>query len=139
MFEPVYYELCVKNVGDVAEVYPYAIHPIQGEVLMKVDGWGSRVYGEGEIKVTAMPLANVLSRFSGSVAVKMDCEGCEESLLYTPCDLIRRSDEYIVEIHPNVDMNGILSYMKSCGFEYKPKIIYSRDLAIYHFSRKHLQ
>jgi len=139
VFEPVYYELCVKNVGDVAEVYPYAIHTIQGEVLMKIDGGMSRIYDKGEIKVIAMPLTSVLSRFSGSVAVKMDCEGCEASLLYTPCDLIRRADEYIVEIHPNVDMNGILSYMKSCGFEYKPKTIYSRDLAIYHFFRRHPQ
>jgi len=135
VFEPVYYELCVKNVGDVAEVYPYAIHPTQGKVLIKIAGAESRVYDKGETKVTAMPLARVLSRFSGSVAVKIDCEGCEESLLHTPCDLIRRADEYIVEIHPNVDMNGILSYMKGCGFEYKPKIIYRRGLAIYHFSR----
>jgi len=135
VFEPVYYELCVKNIGDVAEVHPHAIHWIEGKARMKIMGSASMISNEGEVEVFTKPLASVLSRVSGHVAVKMDCEGCEESLLHTPCDLIRRADEYIVEIHPNVNTYDIINYMKRCGFGYKPKTAYWHNVAIYHFFR----
>jgi hypothetical protein len=71
------------------------------------------------------------------VAVKMDCEGCEESILYTPCDMLRRAEEYIIEIHPLVSMESIVRYMESCGFKVSPRKVHSSKLAIYHFRRRH--
>jgi FkbM family methyltransferase len=110
VFEPAYYEICVKNIGDVAEVYPYAIHWTANEVKIETAGGSSKVSGKGKISIPTKPLASILSQVSGRIAVKMDCEGFEESLPHTPCDLIRKVNEYIIEIHPSVDTNSIINY-----------------------------
>jgi FkbM family methyltransferase len=98
VFEPVYYDLCKSNIGDVAEVHPMAVHWSKGVVVFKVSGTGSRIAPNGEKVAEAVTLAEILSSLTGRVAVKMDCEGCEESILHTPCDILRRAEEYIVEI-----------------------------------------
>jgi hypothetical protein len=65
------------------------------------------------------------------------CEGCEESILLTPCDILRKAEEYIVEIHLQVSMESIVRYMERCGFSVSPRLVYSSEQAIYHF-RRHL-
>jgi len=137
VFEPVYYELCRRNVGDVAEVYPQAVHWSKGVLRFRVGGGVSQVAPDGEKVVEAVTLAEVLSSLTGSVAVKMDCEGCEEVLLHTPCEVIGRAEEYVIEIHPWVDMERIVKYMEDCGFDSSPRLIYSSRLSIYHFRKKH--
>jgi FkbM family methyltransferase len=137
VFEPVYYDLCKSNIGDVAEVHPMAVHWSKGVVVFKVSGTGSRIAPNGEKVAEAVTLAEILSSLTGRVAVKMDCEGCEESILHTPCDILRRAEEYIVEIHSRVSMESIVRYIERCGFSASPRLVYSSDLAIYHF-RRHL-
>jgi len=135
VFEPVYYELCRRNIGDVAEVYPQAVYWSKGVLRFRVSGLGSRVAPDGEKVVEAVTLAEVLSSLTGSVAVKMDCEGCEEVLLHTPCEVISRAEEYVIEFHPWNDMEGIVKYMEDCGFNSSLRVA-SSDTAIYYYFRK---
>jgi len=136
VFEPVYYELCKHNVGDVAEVYPQAVHRSKGALRLRSSGGQSRATSDGEKVVETVTLAEVLSSLTGSVAVKMDCEGCEEVLLHTPCEVIGRAEEYVVEFHPLVDMERAVKYMEDCGFDSSPRLTYSSRLVIYHFRKK---
>jgi FkbM family methyltransferase len=138
VFEPVYYEICKRNVGEVSEVYPQAVHYRKEVLRFKINGLGSRSSLNGERATDTITLNNVLNSLSGNIAVKMDCEGCEEALIYTPCDVLRRVEEYIVEIHPWVSMESIVRYMESCGFSASPRLVYSSDHIIYHFRRRHL-
>jgi FkbM family methyltransferase len=133
VFEPVYYDLCKSNVGDVAEVRPQAVHWSKGVLVFKVSGGRSRIAHSGEEMAETVTLSELLSSLTGRVAVKMDCEGCEESILHTPCDILRRSEEYIVETHPWVSMESIVRYMESCGFS-----VSLRKQDIYHFRRHRL-
>jgi FkbM family methyltransferase len=135
VFEPVYYDLCKSNIGDVAEVHPMAVHWSKGVVVFEVRGMESRIAPNGEKVAEAVTLAEILSSLTGRVAVKMDCEGCEESILLTPCDILRKAEEYIVEIHSRVSMESIVRYMERCGFSVSPRLVYSSELAIYHFCR----
>jgi FkbM family methyltransferase len=137
VFEPVYYDLCRSNVGDVAEVRSQAVHWSKGVAVFEVRGAESRITLGGEKVAETVTLAEILSSLTGRVAVKMDCEGCEESILDTPCDILRRAEEYIIEIHPLVSMESIVRYMESCGFKVSPRKVHSSKLAIYHFRRRH--
>ena len=74
-----------------------------------------------------------MNSLTGNIAVKMDCEGCEEALIRTPCDVLRKAEEYIVEIHPLVSVESVMKYMESCGFSASPRKVYSSELVIYHF------
>jgi len=64
VFEPVYYDLCRRNVGDVAEVYPYAVHWSKGRLKFKVSGGGSRADPSGEKVAETVTLAEILSSFN---------------------------------------------------------------------------
>jgi FkbM family methyltransferase len=137
VFEPVYYDLCGSSVGDVAEVRPQAIHWRKEVLRFEVKGLGSRSSLSGEGVSDATTLSNVLNSLTGNIAVKMDCEGCEEALIYTPCDVLKKVEKYIVEIHPWISMESVVRYMESCGFNASPRLVYSSEHAIYHFRRRH--
>jgi len=133
VFEPVYYDLCRSNVGDVAEVHPQAIHWRKEVLRFEAKGSGSRSSPGGERVSDTITLSDVLNSLTGNIAVKMDCEGCEEALIHTPCDVLRKAEEYIVEIHPLVSVESVVKYMESCGFSASPRKVYSSELVIYHF------
>uniref|UniRef100_A0A7J2U3Z6 FkbM family methyltransferase n=1 Tax=Ignisphaera aggregans TaxID=334771 RepID=A0A7J2U3Z6_9CREN len=137
VFEPVYYDLCRSNIGDVAEVHPQAIHWRKEALRFEVKGLGSRSSLSGERVSDATTLSDVLNSLSGNIAVKMNCEGCEKALIYTPCDVLKKVEEYIVEIHPWISMESVVRYMESCGFNASLRLVYSSEHAIYHFRRRH--
>jgi FkbM family methyltransferase len=137
VFEPVYYDLCKSNVGDVAEVHPQAIHWKKEVLHFQVKGSGSRSSPSGERASDTITLTDVLNSLTGSIAVKMDCEGCEEALIHTPCNVLRRADEFIVEMHPWVSMESVVRYMESCGFSASQRLVYSSGTVIYHFRKYH--
>ena len=75
---------------------------------------------EGEA-VRVVDLGSVLASAAGEerLVVKMDCEGCEYSLLLKPCETLQLADQYLVEIHGAY--NVIASRMHECGF--KPRLV----------------
>jgi FkbM family methyltransferase len=138
VFEPVYYDICKRNVGDIAEVYPQAVGWSRRALRFKVREGCSQVAPDGDRVVETITLAEVLNSLTGKVAVKMDCEGCEEAILHTPCEVISKAEEYIIEIHPCCDARSIVKYMEEkCGFNTSLRLAYSDNLAIYHFRRRH--
>ena len=133
VYEPVYYDLCKKNIGDVALVYPYAIHNRRGTIRLRKQGGRSHVAGGstsdyGEI-VEAMTItfSDVLSELQGDVGMKIDCEGCEEYLTEVPCSLLRRVSEYIVEVHKWVDIKKLVNHFKSCRFSSLVRKLYDEN------------
>jgi len=59
VYEPVYYEICKRNLSDVADVYPYAIYKERGRIRLIVEGGRSRVSteeigGNGIVEVKAV-------------------------------------------------------------------------------------
>jgi len=91
VFEPVYYELCKLNVGDVAEVYPQAVHWERKVLRFNVSGIASQPSVNGKRPAESITLTEVLSSLTGDIAVKMDYK---DSIPHTPCDMLRRAEEY---------------------------------------------
>jgi len=143
VYEPVYYEVCKRNLSDVAEVYPYAIYKERGRIRLIVEGGRSRTPTKeidssgGFVEVNAVTFEDVLSGVSGDVAVKVDCEGCEQYLAEVPCQVLRRAREYIVEVHPWIGgaRQMLLKHFKECGFRAEVKAVLDPDqgIEIYHF------
>jgi len=82
---------------------------------------------------------DVLQGVSGRVAVKVDCEGCEQYLVDVPCQILRKAREYIVEVHPWVGISEkILKHFEYCGYSADLKIsLDSRmDFKVWHFKLK---
>ncbi|MGC9079388.1 MAG: FkbM family methyltransferase, partial [Nanopusillaceae archaeon] len=52
-------------------------------------------------RVEAITLKEIIDMFNGENIdlLKMDCEGCEYSLLCLPDNVLKYSREYIIEIH----------------------------------------
>jgi hypothetical protein len=69
----------------------------------------------------------------GEFVTKMDCEGCEYSLLCLPDDILKYSREYIIEIHGSPQT--IISKFLRNG--YKMEIIKKDSwyLGVYYFYR----
>ena len=66
--------------------------------------------------------------------VKMDCEGCEWSLLPTPCAVIKKAEEYAIEIHGPEP--PLVRKMEKCGFSAKLHDRLASWLSIWHFKAK---
>ena len=65
--------------------------------------------------------------------VKMDCEGCEYSLLSLSCEDVKLAKQYIIEIHGSE--NPIIDKMMKCGYESKLIRKIANLIAIYHFTQ----
>lgn len=52
--------------------------------------------------------------FGASVVVKVDCEGCEYTLLSVPCHVVSRADEWLIEIHGA--HIPLVEHMSQCGY-----------------------
>jgi len=89
------------------------------------------------VEVDAVTFEDVLSGVSGDVAVKVDCEGCEQYLAEVPCQTLRRAREYIVEVHLGIGVarQRLLKHFEECGFRSEVKAILNpvQGLAVYHF------
>lgn len=49
------------------------------------------------------------------LCAKIDCEGCEYSLICEPCHVLKLVNEYIIEIHGSETI--IVDKMRKCGFQ----------------------
>jgi hypothetical protein len=74
----------------------------------------------------AVSLEELLSRHNAT-AIKMDCEGCEQELLETPCEVLKGIKEMIIELHYGLaDVQNIREKMRKCGFH---EVVLYDDLA----------
>jgi len=114
-YEPVFHEyaelnLWLNGVAKVAEVRPYGLWHEEDVLHVEVAGAGTGL-APGGLEIKVRPLAEALKEVD---AVKMDCEGCEWALLATPCDVVRRVEEYVIEVHGPAA--PILRKMERCGY-----------------------
>jgi len=128
VYEPVYYEICKRNLSEVADVYPYAIYKERGKIRLVVKGIESgwfieKVDNANIIEADAITFEDVLSGVSWDVAVKVDCEGCEQYLAEVPCQILGRARKYIVEVHPGIGeaRQRLLKHLEECGFRSEVK------------------
>jgi len=84
-------------------------------------GTGYRISAEAPVIIEVKNLGDILKevfRREGKVdLVKMDCEGCEYSLLNLPAEDIRLANQYVIEIHG--PENPIIDKMSESGYKHK--------------------
>jgi FkbM family methyltransferase len=99
------------NLAGSIELVEAGVWFREGELSVAEAG-ASTGFFEGNLRITVKPLAKVLKE--GWDLVKMDCEGCEYSLVALSCEDIRWCHRYVLEYHgpplPLVDK------FKSCGY-----------------------
>lgn len=118
-YEPVFhtyteYNLRLNNVKN-ATVHPYGLWVEDDELSISPAGLSTGLT-HGTLKIQVKPLAEALNNVN---VVKMDCEGCEWALIAVPCEVIRRAEEYVVEVHGPEPQ--LIRRMEKCGF--KPKLV----------------
>jgi FkbM family methyltransferase len=97
-WEPIFYEYAKKNLAlngvSNAEVLPYGLWTEATSYRVKLASTASGLSPGNDIEIKTMPAAEALN----VDVVKMDCEGCEWSLIALPCDALPRPLEYVIEI-----------------------------------------
>ena len=75
--------------------------------------------GDTEVRVvsSAKELLRISKEVGNDFVVKMDCEGCEFSLLAVPCEILKLAKQYVIEIH-GASMPLIDKFI-NCDFEYE--------------------
>jgi len=120
VYEPVFWREAEFNLrGKPAKVFPYGIWWDRREVKLSVENsmTGLRT---GDYIIETIPLSEVLQVHNPDV-IKMNCEGCEYSLLLLDCrNIITR--RWIVEIHGPEPV--LIEKFRECGLE--PHIVERR-------------
>jgi FkbM family methyltransferase len=128
-YEPIFYRYVEFNLRlnniDNATVHPYGVFSEEDVYEVALAGAGSGLF-VGNVQVKVVPVEKAIAE-----VVKMDCEGCEWSLLATPCDVVRRAEEYVVEIHGPEP--PLVRRMEKCGFSARLHSRLAPQVAIWHF------
>ncbi|MEM2781067.1 MAG: FkbM family methyltransferase [Candidatus Bathyarchaeia archaeon] len=84
-------------------------------------GTGLRMDGERQIALKVKGLGDVLKTIFNEEGridlVKMDCEGCEYSLLKLEKEIVKLSKQYVIEVHG--PESPIIDKMSVCGYRVK--------------------
>jgi FkbM family methyltransferase len=96
-YEPVFHRFIAKNleVNGLTNVvvHPYGLWTEADKFRVALAGVGTGLM-PGDVEIEVRPMADAITE-----VVKLDCEGCEWALIVLPCDIIRRAEEYAIEIH----------------------------------------
>ena len=126
-FKYVKFNLELNNVTN-ATVHPYGVFIEEDTYGVAVIGSSSGLFA-GDTKIKVMPIEEAITD-----VVKMDCEGCEWSLLSIPCAVIKRAEEYVIEIHGPEPL--IVRKLEKCGFLAKLCTRLAPQISIWHFKIK---
>lgn len=100
-------------------------------------GTGLRATAEAPVTVRVKRLGDILReifRREGRIdLVKMDCEGCEYSLLNLSTEDIRLAKQYIIEVHGSE--NPIMDKMSESGYKHKPIRNIASLIAVHYFTQ----
>jgi len=139
---PIAYQEMLKNIKlnnleDKIIPVNAGLSNLRGKICVRdydVDKAASTFYQSQDDKncvayVDALTLSDITERYGVLNGVlKMDCEGCEYVLLTTPCQVLLRFTEIIIECHG--DPNPLVNYLKNCGF--RVSVISLRDHLLLH-------
>jgi len=115
VYEPVFWQEAEFNLkGLSAIVYPYGVWWDRRKISVFVEDsmTGLRT---GELEIETVPLVEAAE---GVDVVKMNCEGCEYSLLLMDCESILER-QWIVEVHGPEPV--IMEKFRDCGL--RPRVI----------------
>ncbi len=126
-FEYVEFNLKLNNITN-ATVHPYGVFIEEDTYGVAITGSGSGLLA-GATQIKVMPIEEAIAD-----VVKMDCEGCEWSLLSIPCDVIKRAEEYAIEIHGPEPL--VVRKLEKCGFLAKLCTRLAPQISIWHFKIK---
>jgi len=117
VYEPVYWREAMQNLeGKPAAVYPYAVWRDRRKLKISLEGPGTGSHS-GDMEIETVPITDVLEVHNPDI-VKMDCEGCEWTLLWLDCELLKRF-RWFIEVHgPEIPLQDKL---RDCGLA--PKIV----------------
>lgn len=124
-FEPVrdYFEILKSNIelngaGEAVDAFNRGVWRRHGPIQLEKRGVATGLWVPAEGKGNAseaLSLGEALSiPGTSDLAVKMDCEGCEYSLLVEPCNTLTRATQYVVEIHGSPTI--LIDKMNECGY-----------------------
>lgn len=131
-YEPVYYKYVMRNLElnniTNATVHPYGMWTEEDvfHINLRKSASGLAV---GEFKIEVKPVEDVIAD-----VVKMDCEGCEWSLLTLPCPTIRKAEEYAIEIHGPEP--PLVRKLEKCGYAAKRVVSISDLISVWYFKRR---
>jgi FkbM family methyltransferase len=133
-----FYEIMLKNIElnnlqDKIIPINKGIDCNKGENYIK-NNYGRTGLESGDTKIELISIKDVFEEIynkEGEFVTKIDCEGCEYSLLCLPDEILKYSREYIIEIHGSPQT--IISKFLRNG--YKMKVIKKENwyLGIYYF------
>ncbi|MGC9133367.1 MAG: FkbM family methyltransferase [Nanopusillaceae archaeon] len=138
-----FYEILLKNIelNDLQDkIIPInkGIDCNKGENYIKINinnrGESGSEYGNYKIELTSIKdVFEEIYNKEEEFVTKMDCEGCEYSLLCLPDEVLKYSREYIIEIHGSPQV--LISKFLRNG--YKMKIVKKDSwyLGVYYFYR----
>jgi len=95
--------------------------------------------GDCPITVPAITLSELISKFSidpNDTVFKMDCEGCEFSVILSDYEHVRLFRELILEYHPKHVNKPVDELLNVLGRDYKCDIRGDEDLGIMHCIKK---
>jgi len=117
VYEPVYWREATQNLeGKPAAVYPYAVWWGRRKLKISLEGPGTGSHS-GDVEVETVPITDVLKAHNPDI-VKLDCEGCEWTLLQLDCELLRQF-KWLIEVHgPEIPL---MEKLQDCGLV--PKIV----------------
>jgi len=131
-YEPVYYKYVRRNLElnniTNATVHPYGVWTEEDVFHINLEGLCSG-RAVGEFKIEVKPVESVMAD-----VVKIDCEGCEWSLLTLPCPTIRKAEEYAIEIHGPEP--PLVRKLEKCGYAAKRVVRFPDLVSVWHFRRR---
>ena len=132
-YEPIYYKLLLKNLklNKIKNVIikPYYIYSFECEELKK---W-LKDKKLKKLKRKIVSWKKVLKE--NFDLAKVDCEGCEEGLLYVDNDLLRKIPVWIMEIHGNKLRKKIIEKFRNAGFRERVVCVPNQKVSIYRFEK----
>ena len=147
---PLFYNYLVRNVKlngveGIVKTINAGLWFKDGEFCININEPGPGLWIEhkecdksGFYRVKVLEIAREFNRIYnevGGFVVKLDCEGCEYSLLTLPCNVIKYADEYVMEVHGAP--SPIVDKLNECGFEMS--VVSRGTYSIIHFRNKALK
>jgi FkbM family methyltransferase len=131
-YEPLFFKyvelnLKLNNITN-ATINPYSVFIEEDTYGVATEGVGSGIH-TGITQIEVKPIEEAIAE-----VVKMDCEGCEWSLLTTPCAVIKKAEEYAIEIHGPEP--PLVRKMEKCGFTAKLHSRRGPQLSVWYFKIK---
>ena len=142
-YEPIsrFYEGLVKTirangVEDRVKVFNYGWWFYNGTLRLRLGYIGTGAL-PGDVEVRVVDSTEELLRIGRDIGndfvVKMDCEGCEYSLLTVPCKALRLARQYVIEVHGA--LTPLIYKFINCGFKYEVVRQTGKRLFIVNFTR----